>query len=179
VFCYTFDMNIYKVTLVILMFLLCVAIAPSAFAQTESEKRKTYVSSGSLGTATPIPLEQILSGKGNLHTSGLGVAPYVPSGGVGYDMAMSTSSAMQYRARRDAMAQAQTKLAFDDMNQSYLDKEYQQAFQKYQAQFRTDGKGSSSSTSKVGSIKSSNVNVKYKKNRNKIFVTPKRVFKAY
>ena len=170
-------MNTYKVMLTILFSSLCVIIAPDVLAQVEQEKTKTFVSSGSLGTTTPIPLNQILSGKSG-RTSGSGVSPYVPSGGVGYDMGMSTASAMQFRARRDAMAQAQSDLVYNDMNQSYLDNEYQKAFQKYQAQFRTDSSGTSS-TSKANAIKSSNVKVKYKKQKNKVFVTPQRVFKAY
>lgn len=165
---------------VIMFFSLSVVLATNAFAQNEEEKPKTFVSRQSIGTTTPIPLSQILSGNANGYSSGASVTPYIPTGGVGYNMNMSTADVMQYRARRDAMAQAQSDLVFDDMNQSYLDKEYQQAFQKYQAQFREDNGDGASGGYGSNPISSKDVKVKYNKyKKNKLFVTPRRVFKAY
>ncbi len=133
------------------------------------------VNAQTFGTATPIPLNQILSGKTSSYSgSSSGVTPYTQSGGADYDVGLSTSDVMKNRARRDAFAQAKTGAAFDDMNQSYLDNEYQQAFQKYQAQFRRDGDSSSSAQ-----LTRQNVRVKYKKDTKKLFVMPQRVFKGY
>lgn len=134
----------------------------------------TAVMAQTLGSGAPLNLNQILSGKAAGSSSSSNVRPYTYSGGADYTLGINPVTAMHNRARRDAFAQAQSNVTSDYMNQSYLDGEYQKAFDKYQAQFRPDGGASSSS-----SVVPTNVKVKYNDNKKKNFVIPKRVFRSY
>jgi hypothetical protein len=162
-------MKIYKNIALIAFFLLgSMGFCVQASAQT-------------LGSGAPINFNQILSGKGSSYSrSSTGVNPYTGTrtGSADYDLGMSPSTVMKNRARRDAMAQAQSRNSSGAVQQSYLDGEYQQAFDKYQEQFRTGGANSSSSTSQSSTPQK--VSVKYNgQKKKKLFVTPQRVFKQY
>ena len=157
------------------------AFSSSAHAQFEQQQQEStfHVTPSNTGSSTPINLNQILSGKsaGGSVSGQTRVQPYTPSGGAAYTMSMTPSQVMKSRARRDAYAQAQERVTTDYMNQSYLDQEYQQAFQKYQQQFRTGGQSSGSAAGK--SAVPTNVKVKYQKKKKQNFVTPQRVFRSY
>lgn len=132
-----------------------------------------------VGNSAPINFNQILSGNGtsSSSSSSSSVRPYTQSGGADYNLSMEPTTVMRNRARRDAMAQAQSRVANDYMQQSYLDQEYQNAFAKYQEQFRKEGTGSGSSKRKVSTR---NVKVDYNaQKQKKLFVTPQRVFRGY
>ena len=130
-----------KICFVFCCLILSLGIAGDASAQMGQEKPRIYNQTPTTSGSAPINLNQILSGKTGSSVANVGstpVQPYTPSGGAAYTMSMTPTQVMQSRARRDAYAQAQEHVTTEYMNQSYLEKDYQQAFQKYQAQFRSD-----------------------------------------